>query len=293
MNAPEDAHGDLPPDENADAGPARTAGGNTGGSTAGAAGGGSEGARQPKPGTQTVDRSVAVLRSFEDAARQTPTEIAHRTGLSVSTAHRIVHALHATGMLALDAATERYFLGPTTAILGRLALERMGATLLQPELTALRDGTGEAVSLGVRAGDEVAVLLHLPSTHPLRYEQPPGDRNPIHTCAMGKTLLAFGGDPVAMDEPYRRFTPATLTTRAELDADLRRVRDRGFAVNDEERLAGVRAVAAPVRDGGGRVFAAVALQGPSVRFGDDRLPALAEAVRAAAGRLTDLHRHLS
>ncbi|MCP9976905.1 helix-turn-helix domain-containing protein [Actinomadura madurae] len=77
-----------------------------------------EGTYHPKPGTQTVDRSVAVLRSFEGAARQTPTEIAHRLGLSVSTAHRIVHALHATGMLAQDPATERYFLGPTTAILG-------------------------------------------------------------------------------------------------------------------------------------------------------------------------------
>lgn len=59
-----------------------------------------EGTLNPKPGTQTVDRSVAVLRSFEGAARQTPTEIAHRLGLSVSTAHRIVGALHATGMLA-------------------------------------------------------------------------------------------------------------------------------------------------------------------------------------------------
>ncbi|TDC04464.1 IclR family transcriptional regulator [Actinomadura bangladeshensis] len=252
-----------------------------------------EGAPRPKPGTQTVDRSVAVLRSFEDASRQTPTEIAHRLGLSVSTAHRIVHALQATGMLAQDPATERYFLGPTTAILGRLALERMGATLLQPELTALRDGTGESVSLGVRAGDEVAILLHLPSVHPLRYDQPPGDRNPIHTCAMGKVLLAYGGDPVAMDEPFHRYTPATLTTRGGLEDDLRRVRDRGYALNDEERLVGVRAVAAPVRDGGGRVFAAVALQGPAVRFGDDRLPGLAEAVRAAAGRLTGLHRHLT
>ncbi|MEU4825034.1 IclR family transcriptional regulator C-terminal domain-containing protein [Actinomadura sp. NPDC023710] len=52
-------------------------------------------------------------------------------------------------------------------------------------------------------------------------------------------------------------------------------------------------MAAPIRDGGGRVFAAVALQGPSVRFGDDRMPALAEAVPAAASRLTDPHRHLS
>ena len=89
-------------------------------------------AGQPRPGTRTVDRSVAVLRSFEDADRQTPTEIARRAGLSVSTAHRIVHALHATGMLGLDPATDRYFLGPTAAILGRLALEGAPVGLLLP-----------------------------------------------------------------------------------------------------------------------------------------------------------------
>ncbi|GLZ13371.1 IclR family transcriptional regulator [Actinomadura sp. NBRC 104425] len=243
-----------------------------------------------RSGTQSVDRAIAVLRSFEGAAEQTPTEIAGRLGLTVSTAHRIVRALHASGMLGRDPRTERYHLGPTAAILGRLALERMGTTLLQPELTALRDETGEAVSLGVRVGDEVAVLLHLPSVHPLRYDQEPGARNPIHVCAMGKALLAFDDGRVAMPEPFRRFTPATLTTRAELAADLARVRERGYAVNDEERIVGVRAVAAPVRDSAGRAFAAVALQGPAVRFGDDRLPDLAKAVLAAAERLTALQR---
>jgi len=250
------------------------------------------GAARLKPGTQSVDRAVAVLRSFEGAAQQTPTEIAHRIGLSVSTAHRIVRALHDTGMLGRDPQTERYFLGPTAAIIGRLALERMGTTLLRPELTALRDGTGEGVSLGVRVGDEVAVLLHLRSSHPLRYDEPPGARNPIHGCAMGKALLAFEDDRVAMDEPFSRFTATTLTTRAELEADLTRTRERGFSFSDEERVVGVRAIAAPVRDGSGRAFAAVALQGPAVRFGADRLPGLTEAVLATADRLTALHRHL-
>ncbi|TNY35949.1 IclR family transcriptional regulator [Thermomonospora catenispora] len=249
-----------------------------------------ERAALPRQGTQAVDRAIAVLRSFESAAQLTVTEIAHRLGLTTSTAHRIVRALHAAGMLGQDPVTERYFLGPSVAILGRLALERMGSTLLHPELIALRDRTGEAVSLGVRVGDEVAVLLHEQSPHPLRYDQEPGARNPVHVCAMGKTLLAFGDRRVAMAEPFRRYTPATITTRAELEAELARIRRRGYAINNEERIVGVRAVAAPVRDHSGRTIAAVALQGPAVRFGDDRLPELAAAVRAAADRLTALHR---
>ena len=243
-----------------------------------------------RSGTQAVDRAIAVLRCFERSEQLTPTAVAQQLDLTVSTAHRIIRALHAAGMLGQDPATERYFLGPTVAILGRLALERTGATVMQPALTALRDRTGEAVSLGVRIGDEVAVLMQVPSTHPLRYDQQPGARNPIHVCAMGKTLLAFGDDRVSAAEPFARYTAATLTTRSELAVDLDAIRERGYAVNNEERIVGVRALAAPIRDHTGATVAAVALQGPAVRFGDDRLAELTREVIATADELTTLHR---
>lgn len=243
-----------------------------------------------RSGTQSVDRAMAVLRCFEKEEQLTPTAVATRLGLTVSTAHRIMSALHAADMLAQDPGGERYFLGPTTAILGRLALERMGTTVMQPVLTALRDRTGEAVSLGTRIGDEVAVLVQIPSTHPLRYDQEPGARNPIHVCAMGKTLLAFGTEPATMPEPFERHTPTTITTHSELDAELRRIRSRGHALNNEERLLGVRSVAAPVHDQTGHVIASVVVQGPTVRFGDDRMNELVEAVTDTARELSSLYR---
>jgi IclR family acetate operon transcriptional repressor len=242
-----------------------------------------------RSGTQAVDRAIAVLRCFEQAQQLTPTAVARQLGLTVSTAHRIMRALHAADMLGQDPTTERYFLGPTTAILGRLALERMGATVMQPILTALRDRTGEAVSLGVRVGDEVAVLVQIPSVQALRYTQEPGARTPIHVSAMGKTLLAFGDEHMSMVEPFRRYTPATLTTRVELASELERIRSQGFAVNNEERIIGVRAAAAPIRDHANHVFAAVAVQGPTVRFGDDRLDNLIAAVSETAEQLSALY----
>ncbi|MCT9930324.1 IclR family transcriptional regulator [Planotetraspora sp. A-T 1434] len=243
-------------------------------------------------GTQAVDRAIAVLRAFERTPTLTPTEVAHRLGLSVSTAHRIIRALHSAGMLGQDQVTERYHLGITTATLGRLALERLGATMMLPELEKLRDRTGEAVNLGVRIGDEVAVLLQVPSRHPLRYEQEPGSRNPIHVCAMGKALLAFGDPVVTMEEPFTRYTGTTITTRAEMAAELDRIRSRGAAVNFEERVVGVRAVAVPLRDGRGAVLAAIAIQGPAVRLGDDRLPELTDELTKTASSLAAAQRGL-
>ncbi|MEB3367754.1 IclR family transcriptional regulator [Saccharopolyspora mangrovi] len=250
----------------------------------------SEVTAQQRSGTQSVERAMAVLRCFEKAEQLTPTAVATQLGLTVSTAHRIMRALHAADALAQDPATDRYFLGPTTAILGRLALERMGTTVMHPVLTALRDRTGEAVSLGTRVGDEVAVLVQIPSPHPLRYDQEPGARNPIHVCAMGKALLAHGTEPATMPEPFQRHTPSTITTHAELAEELARIRERGYALNDEERLVGVRAVAAPVHDQTGHVIAAVVVQGPTVRFGDGRIDELAAAVTDTARELSSLYR---
>src|SRR3954451_8922432 len=100
----------------------------------------------------------------------------------------------------------------------------------------------------------------------------------MHISAMGKCLLAAGddidgqidrlGDPVPA-------TPRTITDRDQLRAELELVRERGWALNDEERNPGVRAIAAPVPRQGGGVLGAISVQGPTVRLTDDRLPELA------------------
>ncbi|QVQ52902.1 IclR family transcriptional regulator [Spiractinospora alimapuensis] len=241
-----------------------------------------------RSGTQSVDRAIAILRCFEHEPTLTATQVAQRLDLTVSTAHRLMRALQETGLLGRDATTESYHLGVTVAVLGRIALERLGTTVMQPALERLRDTTGESVTLGVRSGDEIAILVQLPSPEPLRYDQRPGSRNPIHVCSMGKALLAFGDPALAGTEPYTRYTDTTITSRAGLDAELARVRARGYATSDQERVLGVRAIAAPVRDHNGDAFAAVALQVPTVRFADDRLEELAEAVTSTARELSTL-----
>ncbi len=240
------------------------------------------GVGQARNGTQAVERAITVLRLFEQENELSLTEIATRTGLNISTAHRIIRALDAAGLLSQDPFTERYHLGLTTAVLGRLASERLGFSTVLPALEAFTEHTGEAINLGVRADQDVVILIHVASPHALRFEQQPGTRNPAHVCAMGKVLLALGPPSLVPTGKLQRFTPNTITTRQALDAELQRIREQGYAINDEERTEGVRAVAAPVFGARGEVVAAIAAQGPTVRFSDDQLPALIEQVLATA-----------
>jgi IclR family transcriptional regulator, acetate operon repressor len=244
-----------------------------------------------RSGAQSASRALAVLRCFETVPGDLGvTEIATRTGLTVSTAHRLARALCDGGLLLHDPRTERYQLGPVLVVLGRKAEAHLGYARAMPMLEELAAATGESVNLGIRAGRDVLVVLDVASEQPLRFNQPPGSRVPMHTSAMGKCLLAYAPNPAQEVEwlaPLTAVTDRTITAQEELVAELERSRRRGWALNDEERNPGVRAVAAPVLVGGAAV-AAVAVQGPALRLTDDRLAELAPVVSQAAETLSPL-----
>jgi IclR family transcriptional regulator, acetate operon repressor len=250
------------------------------------------GRSERRSGAQSAGRALAVLRCFETAPGDLGvTEIATRTGLTVSTAHRLARALCDGGLLIHDPRRERYRLGPTLVVLGRKAEAQLGYAQVLPILEELATATGESVNLGIRAGSEVLVVLDVASSQPLRFEQAPGSRVPVHTSAMGKCLLAYTPDPAREVEqlaPLAPVTDRTITAQADLVAELERTRTRGWALNDEERNPGVRAIAAPVLDPEGRAVAAIAVQGPALRLTDDRLADLAPAVMQAAATLSPL-----
>ena len=158
-------------------------------------------------------------------------------------------------------------------------------------LEELAAETGESINLGIRAGNEVRVVLDVVSRQPLRFSQAPGSRVPMHVSAMGKCMLANSGD---IDDQIKRLgdlvqaTHRTITDRDRLRAELELVRERGWALNDEERNPGVRAIAAPVLQPDGRVVGAVAIQGPTVRVTDDRLPELAALLDKTTPRIAQL-----
>jgi DNA-binding IclR family transcriptional regulator len=238
-----------------------------------------------RTGSQAVERALAILRCFETGPGDLGvSEIGARVGLSVSTAHRLTRALTAGGLLTQDPRTERYQLGPALVVLGRKAEEQLGYASALPALESLAGDTGESVTLGIRSAADVLVVLHVASPQPLRFAQEPGTRVPVHASAMGKALLAFAEDPsreVKALGPLVGETDRTITDPSALADELDLIRDRGWAINDEERNVGVRAVAVPVLDRAGVAVAAVAVQGPTIRLPDDRVAALGARIAQA------------
>ena len=248
---------------------------------------------KPRSGAQTVERAIAILNLFRDGRDALGiSAIARETGLNVSTAHRLVKTLVHEHFMEQDPMTEQYRLGTALAILGQRAVQSSGLGLAQPVIDALADSTGESVSLAIRRGDDVVVVLQSTSKQALRFDHPTGGAINLHASGMGKVLLAFSGvEPKVAVSALGRlptFTPSTITTQAALVAELEGVRREGYALNEEERYVGVCGVAAPVNDAYGVARYAIGVQGPAVRLTPARLRQLAPAVVEAASAVAEL-----
>lgn len=226
-------------------------------------------------GTQAIGRALAVLRLLTEADGDLGIlHIAQELDLKPGTAHRIVRALMLEGYVAQNPATDGYYLGSRAILVGQAAQRALGVDRALPLLERLHEETEESVNLVVREGDESVVLMRVQSTLPLRFEQYPGARFPLYSTASGKAMLSFSdADEYLSRLPDRldALTPNTLGTPADLVRDLDEIRARGYSIDDEENVAGVRCVGAPVVDIDGQAHAAVVIQVPTVRMPVERI----------------------
>ena len=244
----------------------------------------------------TLIKGLGLLEVLAHADRPLGvTELATRIGLGKSNVHRLLQALVELGYVRRDGETGAYAasirlweLG--SAVLANLDLKRAA----QGWMDWLLDRTRETVHLSVLDGDEVVYVDKLDSPEPVRAYTQIGGRAPAHCVATGKALLAWSGE-VHLDALSRRLRAATLRTvtePAEFLREMERVRALGYAVNRGEWRESVGGVAAPVRDPGGRVVAAVGVSGPIERLRPSGFKALsADVIRAAEGVAAALAGH--
>ncbi len=212
--------------------------------------------------------------------------------ISKSTVHGITAALLDAGALCRDGQTKRYTLGTTLFELGRAVSPVVDlADAARPIMQRLMEESRESVFLGVRAGDHVSIIAVTEPAHELKISAPPGTRIPLLAGATGKALLA--GMPendvqALLEVPgLARYTAQSMIDPARYTDELHKVRRRGYALDDEEYLSGVRAVAAAIDLGGGRQ-AAVWVVGFTTSIGDEKMSSLATETKNAADRIGSL-----
>jgi DNA-binding IclR family transcriptional regulator len=234
-----------------------------------------------------VEAALSILETLGTVHEMGVTELAKKLGLGKSSVYRLLLTLARHGYVEKNPQNERYRLTYRLFAVGSRAAERFGLReAAHPVMERLAAETGETVNLGVLDGTRVVNLHKVESRQLLRMHIEVGGGMPAHATALGKVLLA-ALEPAQVAQRLRhrrleRLTRRTLGDRAALGTALARIREQGFAIDDEECSLGLRCVAAPIRDHRATVLAALSISGPSQRLSHPVLSRLAETVRAAA-----------
>lgn len=246
-------------------------------------------------GTASLEKALDILEAIGGApSGLSQAELIDRVPLPKTTLYRIVGTLVERGILRRDTPHRVYRLGFRYLEMVRNAyLKPDLVAAASSELRALRDLTGETSYLAVLDGTEVRSLERCDGAHTARSAAALGRSKPLYCTGQGKAILSVLADserdPILKALVFEPLTVNTLTDRRQLLLELKTTLARGFAIDDEEIVIGVRCVAAPIVDLQGKVRGALSVAGPAYRLSRERLmllgPELAEAARRVGAEL--------
>lgn len=238
---------------------------------------------------QVLGRAIAILNHLAQSdGGLSLTEVARAAGLAGSTAHRILTSLEAERYVRFDAETRLWSVGVQAFIAGSGFLKtRHVVQMARPHMRTLMERSGETVNLAIEDQGSAVYVGQVECREMMRSFARLGGRIPLHCSGVGKALLSALPEAQWQRLPslLPALTPLTLTSPDVLRADLGRIRQRGYAIDDEEHAIGLRCVAAVVFDEHGDAACAVSLAGPKARITDERMPVLGQMAVETAGRI--------
>jgi IclR family acetate operon transcriptional repressor len=240
------------------------------------------------------DGSVrAILRALDilDALHAEPSglslaHIASAAGLPKSSALRYLSTLESRGYVERSRVSRRYALGPALLPIRARRLEELRRRA-HPHLDELRKRFGETINLGVLDGNRVAYIEILESPHSMRLAPREGDREPLHSTALGKAIATQLSEAdvraILAVEGMPQLTVRTITSRERFLSAVAETLARGYALDNGENEEGGRCVAVPFSLDG--LVAAISLSAPAMRFSLEQVEPVAAALIETARAL--------
>ncbi len=243
----------------------------------------------PKPANtiQALDRALDVLGVLAANEGMTLSELAAKLDQSVATMYRVLSTLERRAFVEISADRQEWHVGSEAFRLGLAFLRRTNVVERSHRvMRALMQQTGETSNLGIEKDGNVLFISQVETNESIRAFLPPGTLSPLHASGIGKALLSIYDDArleaLFKDKSLERFTDKTIVSFPQLRDDLRRSRERGFAVDDEERTTGMRCVASPILNVHKEAVAGISVSGPAHRLTDAHLQGIGDIVRKGA-----------
>jgi len=253
-----------------------------------------ESVQRPTDFVHSLERGLAVIRCFSgERPRLTLSEVARQAGISRAAARRSLITLQTLGYVGSD--ERQFYLTPRVLTLGYAYLSSLSlADVAQSHLTELANQVHESCSASVLDGFDIVYVARAATKRIMTISLSVGTRLPAHATSMGRVLLAALRDDrldaYLAEATLVPLTERTIVDRDRLRAEVERTRTRGWCLVDQELEDGVRSIAVPLHDAGGRVVAAVntsahATRVPLTTLQRSFLPKLRDCAAAIDGEL--------
>lgn len=238
----------------------------------------------------SLEKGMRVLELLAEKEALSVTKVAEELGFNRTNSHRYLATLRKLGYVDQDA-DSRYHLTFKVLELGGRFLSRFEIRRIsRPSLQEISSLFSETVNLGFWERHGIRVLDKIDSPNVLRTDPTLGTLMPAHCTSSGKAILAYlphdEQDAFLAAAPFAAFSSTTITTREAFLKELKRIRDRGFAVDNEEWLPGIRCVAAPIFDYTGRPSYSISVAGPSFRMTRETVDRIRKKLLEACDRIS-------
>jgi len=247
--------------------------------------------------SDTIPTNLRLLLVLEEVARVglpvTPTEVNAQLGLPKPTIHRLFATLEEEGFLQRDIDGRAYspgrrLRGMATGVLSSLRIRAARLAVLRK----LSDAVGETCNIALPDRDSMIYLERVETEWPLRIQLPVGTTVPFYCTASGKMYLSTLPKThlarYASSDPLERKTDNTITSPDDLIRAVSTARSEGYAVDNEEFMDGMIAIAVPILDGNDRLVATLSFHAPTIRFSVEKALEYLPALRTAATELSTL-----
>ncbi|MGD2185360.1 MAG: IclR family transcriptional regulator [Desulfobacterales bacterium] len=238
----------------------------------------------------SLEKGTKVLELLAEKGGLSVTKVAEHLGLNRTGSHRFLATFRELGYVEKNQ-DNRYQLTFKILELGmkmanRFEIRREARPYMQQLSIAFR----ETVNLGYRDGLEILHLDKIDSLEILRMDSPVGSRAPAYCTALGKASLAFLPqnelDALLNGVKLKSYGPNTITSKKKLRHELEKIRNQGYAIDNEELAYGLRCVAAPIFDHTGLPRYSISVAGPAMRLTDRRTQQIQKTIKKVCNELS-------
>ncbi|MCU7939875.1 MAG: helix-turn-helix domain-containing protein [gamma proteobacterium symbiont of Bathyaustriella thionipta] len=241
---------------------------------------------------QSLNRALILMQWLSKASMGLNlSEISGSVGLPVSTVHRLLNSLRQSGFVDYDEQQALWSIGVNAFIVGNAYLNKRDfVSQSRPYMKQLVTLTGETSNMAILEGDSHIFVAQVECSEVMRMVVRLGSRGAVHASGVGKALLSALPEKEVMAIIQRTglpvLTPKTITSPKAFSNELELIRQRGYAIDDEEQTLGLRCIAANIYDENSEAIGAVSISGPAVRITNERISELSAVLMDIVNQIT-------